>query len=175
MICFQGCEKRSVKPHTVLPSPSRWWLVDGGCRSGSPATSWPLGPTACCWCQTVGRGSAPHPGRLCPRSAARQWPPGETCSSVRCRPSATTPLPAELEEGATWCRREVQGMLFSGVPTLVPGDPQEQPPWLLRLVCSGVSHKSRALGPRKETPVSTGNSHSGHRALGNSMFLPLVQ
>lgn len=30
MICFQGCKLRPVEPHTILPAPSRWCLVDGG-------------------------------------------------------------------------------------------------------------------------------------------------
>lgn len=78
------------------------------------AASWPLGPTACCCCQTVGQGSAPHPGRLCPRSAVRQWLPGGTCSSVRCHPSATIPPPAGLEERAIQYLREAQGCFSQG-------------------------------------------------------------
>lgn len=93
-ICFQVASNGSVEHHTVLPLPQPLVFGRRGCWGGSPAASWLWGPTACCCCQTAGWGSAPHPGRLYPRSVVRRWPPGGTCSSVRCHLSATTPLPA---------------------------------------------------------------------------------
>lgn len=79
-----------------------------GCWGGSPAAPGPR-PTACCCCRTAGWGSAPQPGRWCPRSAARRWLPGGTCSSLRCHLSATTPLPAELGGGGCDTLREACG------------------------------------------------------------------
>lgn len=94
MICFQVASNGSVEDHTVCPDPKPLVFGRRGCWGASPAASGPQGPTACCCCQTAGWGSAPHPGRLCPRSAVKRWLPGGTCSSVRCHPSATAPLPA---------------------------------------------------------------------------------
>lgn len=70
-----------------------------GCKRGSAVDTPPQplprpGPTVCCRRRTVGRGFVPPPGVSCPRSAGRRWPPGGTCSSGRCHPSATAPPPA---------------------------------------------------------------------------------
>lgn len=92
-----------------------------GVLGGCPASSWPWGPTACSCCQTAGWGSAHHPGRWCLRSAVRRWPPGGTCSSVQCHPSATTPLPAELKGGSVTPWREAWGQVPRG-SQLCPGE-----------------------------------------------------
>lgn len=132
MICFQVASNGSVEDHTVCPDPKPLVFGRRGCWGASPAASGPQGPTACCCCQTAGWGSAPHPGRLCPRSAVKRWLPGGTCSSVRCHPSATAPLPVELEEGGNMTPLEgCRGMGFPQAPTCYLGNLGEEPPLLI--------------------------------------------
>lgn len=139
----------------------------------APAASWPLGPTACCCCQTVGQGSAPHPGRLCPRSAVRQWLPGGTCSSVRCHPSATTPPPAGLEERAIRYLREAQGCFSQGFPPWSQGISRNNllGSSLTKVVAPKTEATKAGVRPEKADPhVSVRNLYSC-----NFMVLPLGQ
>lgn len=104
MICFQVASSGSAE-HLAAPAA-------GACGPGAGVGAQQLPgprPTVCCCRRTAGRGSAPPPGGPCPRSAARRWLPGGTCSSERCHPSATGPLPAGWAGGGGGGRRHVRG------------------------------------------------------------------